>query len=73
MVENYSSDYDVKCELDACKTYPITDSERGEIVCGDAGLILVQNMKMHHIKTTVTLKKIYAVKKNRSCNIINNA
>lgn len=45
MVVNYSSDYDVKCKLDACKTYPtITDSERGEIVCGGCGLILVQNM-----------------------------
>lgn len=45
MVVNYSSDYDVKCQLDACKTYPaITDSERGEIVCGGCGLILVQNM-----------------------------
>ena len=45
MVENYSNDYDVKCKLDACKTYPaITDSERGEIVCGGCGLILVQNL-----------------------------
>ena len=45
MVVNYSSDYDVKCQLDTCKTYPvITDSERGEIVCGGCGLILVQNM-----------------------------
>lgn len=45
VVENYSNDYDVKCKLDACKTYPaITDSERGEIVCGGCGLILVQNM-----------------------------
>lgn len=45
MVENYSNDYDVKCELDTCKTYPaITDSERGEIVCGGCGLILVQNL-----------------------------
>ncbi|NNL58376.1 MAG: transcription initiation factor TFIIIB [Nitrosopumilus sp.] len=45
MVENYSDDYDVKCKLAACKTYPtITDSERGEIVCGGCGLILVQNM-----------------------------
>ena len=45
MVENYSNDYDVKCQLDACKTYPaITDSERGEIVCGGCGLILLQNM-----------------------------
>ncbi len=45
MVENYSSDYDVKCELDTCKTYPaITDSERGEIVCGGCGLVLVDSM-----------------------------
>ena len=45
MVENYSNDYDAKCKLDACKTYPaITDSERGEIVCGGCGLILVQNL-----------------------------
>ncbi len=44
MLGNYSSDYDVKCQLDTCKTYPvITDSERGEIVCGGCGLILVQN------------------------------
>jgi len=45
VVVNYSSDYDVKCQLDTCKTYPvITDSERGEIICGGCGLILVQNM-----------------------------
>lgn len=45
MVQNYSSDYDVKCQLDTCKTYPtITDSERGEIFCGGCGLVLVQNM-----------------------------
>ena len=45
MVENYSNDYDVKCQLDTCKTYPaITDSERGEIICGGCGLILLQNM-----------------------------
>jgi len=42
---NYSNDYDVKCQLDACKTYPaITDSERGEIFCGSCGLVLVDNM-----------------------------
>jgi len=45
VVVNYSSDYDVECQLDTCKTYPvITDSERGEIVCGGCGLILVQNI-----------------------------
>jgi len=45
VVVNYSSDYDVKCQLDTCKTYSmITDSDRGEIVCGGCGLILVQNI-----------------------------
>lgn len=45
MVENYFVDYDIKCKLDTCKTYPtITDSERGEIVCGGCGLLLLQNM-----------------------------
>ena len=45
VVENYFIDFDVKCELDTCKTYPtITDSERGELVCGGCGLILLQNM-----------------------------
>ena len=45
VVENYFIDYDVKCKLDTCKTYPtVTDSERGEIVCGGCGLILLQNM-----------------------------
>ena len=45
MLENYSNNYDVECQLDTCKTYPaITDSERGEIVCGGCGIILVQNM-----------------------------
>jgi len=45
VVQNYSSEYDVECHLDACKTYPvITDSVRGEVLCGGCGLILVQNM-----------------------------
>ena len=45
VVESYFVDYDVKCELETCKTYPIiTDSERGELVCGGCGLILLQNM-----------------------------
>jgi len=45
VLENYSSDYDVKCQLDTCKTYPIiTDSERGEMFCGGCGLVLVQNI-----------------------------
>ena len=45
MLENYSNEYDVKCQLDTCKTYPIiTDSERGEIFCGGCGLVLVQNI-----------------------------
>ena len=45
MIGNYSNDYDIKCQLDTCKTYPaITDSERGEIVCGGCGIILMQNI-----------------------------
>jgi transcription initiation factor TFIIB len=45
VVVNYSSDYDVKCRLDTCKTYPVlTDSDRGEVFCGGCGLVLVQNM-----------------------------
>jgi len=39
------NEYDVKCQLDTCKTYPIiTDSERGEMFCGGCGLVLVQNI-----------------------------
>ena len=45
MVAYYSSDYDVKCQLDTCKTYPVvTDSDRGEVFCGGCGLVLVQNL-----------------------------
>jgi len=45
VVENYSNDYDIECQLDTCKTYPIiTDSERGEIFCGGCGLVLVDNI-----------------------------
>jgi len=45
VVVYYSRDYDVKCQLDTCKTYPvITDSDRGEVFCGGCGLVLVQNL-----------------------------
>jgi len=45
VLENYLNEYDVKCQLDTCKTYPIiTDSERGEMFCGGCGLVLVQNI-----------------------------
>ena len=58
MVVNYSNDYDVKCQLDTCKTYPIiTDSERGEIVCGGCGLILVQNIAdISYVSNSYTLE-----------------
>ncbi|MCH7560485.1 MAG: transcription initiation factor TFIIIB [Thaumarchaeota archaeon] len=57
MIRNYSSDYDVKCQLDTCKTYPvITDSERGEIVCGGCGLILVQNISNTYESNGYTLE-----------------
>lgn len=45
MVQNYPSEYDVKCQLETCKTYPVvTDYERGEVLCGGCGLVLLQNM-----------------------------
>ena len=45
MVVSNSVDYDIKCQLDTCKTYPvITDSERGEMFCGGCGLVLVQKI-----------------------------
>ncbi len=57
MIRNYSSDYDVKCQLDTCKTCPvITDSERGEIVCGGCGLILVQNISNTYESNGYTLE-----------------
>jgi len=57
VIGNYSSDYDVKCQLDTCKTYPvITDSERGEIVCGGCGLILVQNISDTYESNGYTLE-----------------
>ena len=46
MVKSYPSQYDVKCELDTCKTYPvITDSERGEIFCGGCGQVILQKLE----------------------------
>lgn len=46
MIQYSSSENDVKCHLDTCKTYPkITDSERGEMYCGGCGLVLLQNME----------------------------
>ena len=57
MIRNYSSDYDVKCQFNTCKTYPvITDSERGEIVCGGCGLILVQNISNTYESNGYTLE-----------------
>ena len=45
MVQYYSSEYDVKCKIDKCKTFPvITDLERGEVLCGGCGLVLLQNI-----------------------------
>lgn len=45
VVQYYARENDVKCQLDTCKTYPvITDDEKGELVCGGCGLVLVENM-----------------------------
>lgn len=46
MIQNYPNQFDVKCELDRCKTFPIvTDLERGEVYCGGCGLVLEKNMQ----------------------------
>jgi len=46
VIKSYPDEYDVKCELDTCKTYPIiTDAERGEIFCGGCGLVLLQKLE----------------------------
>ena len=45
MLVNSSSDNEVKHLFDACRTYPmITDSERGEVVCGGCGLVILQKI-----------------------------
>lgn len=45
-MQNYPYQYDVKCELERCKTFPIiTDPERGEVYCGGCGLVLEKNMQ----------------------------
>ena len=45
MIASYPSEHEVKCLVDTGQTYPkITDYERGEIVCGGCGLVLVQNI-----------------------------
>jgi transcription initiation factor TFIIIB Brf1 subunit/transcription initiation factor TFIIB len=65
---NYSNDYDVKCQLDTCKTYPaITDSERGEIFCGGCGLVLVDNMS-----DMLLLRRLYENGKDGSCHVTDN-
>ncbi|ABK78435.1 transcription initiation factor TFIIB [Cenarchaeum symbiosum A] len=46
MTSAYPNEYDIRCDLDACQTYPIiTDSERGEMFCGGCGSVLVQRME----------------------------
>ena len=45
MKKNYFGGIDLKCQLDTPKTHlPITDFERGEIVCGSCGVLLLQKM-----------------------------
>lgn len=45
MSGNVSSGYGAGCEADECRTHSeITDFERGEVVCGGCGLILMQNI-----------------------------
>lgn len=43
---DYPKIFDVKCELDKCSVYPtVTDTERGEVVCGGCGLVLLQKLE----------------------------
>jgi len=43
VVLKISNDYDIKCKLDTCGIYPtVTDTERGEVICGGCGLVLLQ-------------------------------
>lgn len=43
---DYPEIFDVKCKLDRCRVYPtVTDAERGEIVCGGCGLVLLQKLE----------------------------
>lgn len=43
---NYPEIFDVKCKLDRCSVYPtVTDAERGEVVCGGCGLVLLQRLE----------------------------
>lgn len=45
MKKNYSISNDLKCQLDTCKTVQtITDFERGEVVCGGCGVLLMQQI-----------------------------
>lgn len=51
----YSNSYDIKCKLDTCGIYPtVTDTERGEIVCGSCGLVLLQKLEDTHDETRYT-------------------
>ncbi len=43
---DYPKIFDVKCKLDKCSVYPtVTDTERGEVVCGGCGLVLLQKLE----------------------------
>ena len=53
---DYPEIFDVKCKLDRCSVYPrVTDTERGEIVCGGCGLVLLQKLEdTSHDNTSFT-------------------
>ena len=45
VIRNYTNDYDIKCSLKNCNTFPaITDSERGEVFCGNCGTVLLEKI-----------------------------
>jgi len=54
-VDYSSRKFGARCKSDACTTYPtITDQDRGEVVCGGCGLVLLQNMESLASESTYT-------------------
>ncbi len=56
--KNYSISNDLKCKLDTCKTVQtITDFERGEVVCGGCGTLLMQQIDDSSYESGVHLQQ----------------
>lgn len=60
---DYPEIFDVKCKLDRCSVYPrVTDTERGEIVCGGCGLVLLQKLEDTSHENTFFTQEDYMTK-----------